>query len=123
MASLVNTNKTLLMVLAISLHNLPEGISVACPIYAATGSKSSAIWWATLSGLSELVGSILAVCFLGPYLTAAGLDYSLMCVGGVMVAVSAKELLPQAWHLHKLLCVVGVLCGSGLMTIGLLAIE
>ena len=32
--------------LAVALHNIPEGLAVAGPVYAATGSKRTAILWA-----------------------------------------------------------------------------
>ncbi|STH54296.1 zinc transporter ZupT [Escherichia coli] len=31
--------------LAVALHNIPEGLAVAGPVYAATGSKRTAILW------------------------------------------------------------------------------
>ena len=36
--------------IAIALHNVPEGISVAIPIYHATGSRKQAFWYSFLSG-------------------------------------------------------------------------
>lgn len=37
------------MALAIALHNIPEGIIIAAPIYAATGSRWKALGLATAS--------------------------------------------------------------------------
>ena len=34
--------------LAVALHNIPEGLAVAGPVYAATGSRSKAVFWAGL---------------------------------------------------------------------------
>ena len=42
-----------------SLHNIPEGMAVAGPVYAATKSKSKAVFLATLSGAFEVVGCAL----------------------------------------------------------------
>lgn len=42
--------------LAVALHNIPEGLAVAGPVYAATGSKSKAILWAGVSGITEMLG-------------------------------------------------------------------
>ena len=44
------------LALAIALHNIPEGICVAMPVYYATGSRLKAFFWAFLSGISEPFG-------------------------------------------------------------------
>ena len=44
---------------AIAIHNIPEGIAVAVPIYYATKRKGKALLYATLSGLSEVIGAAL----------------------------------------------------------------
>ncbi len=43
---------------AIAIHNIPEGVCVAMPIYYATGSRLKAFAWATLSGVSEPIGAL-----------------------------------------------------------------
>lgn len=42
-----------------SFHSIPEGVAVAMPIYYATGSKTKAFFWASLSGMTELIGAAL----------------------------------------------------------------
>ena len=44
------------LAIAMSLHNIPEGMAVAGPLYAATKSKSKAVLAATISGGFEVVG-------------------------------------------------------------------
>ena len=44
------------LAIAIALHNIPEGICVAMPVYYATGSKLKAFFWSFLSGISEPLG-------------------------------------------------------------------
>jgi len=51
--------------LAVALHNIPEGLAVAGPVYAATGSRSKAVFWAGLSGMAEIFGGVLAWLVLG----------------------------------------------------------
>ena len=72
-----------IMAAAIGVHNVPEGIIVAAPVYAATGSRRSALALATASGLSEPAGALLALCFVKPYLTPMRLQTS-SWVGGMM---------------------------------------
>jgi ZIP family zinc transporter len=84
------------MAFAIGMHNVPEGIIIAAPVYAATGSRSRAILLATASGLSEPVGALIALKFMKPYLTPTRLEHLLAGTGGIMVAVCALELWPEA---------------------------
>jgi zinc transporter, ZIP family len=71
------------MALAIALHNIPEGIIVAAPIFAATGSRTRALTIATLSGLSEPLGALLALVFVRPFLTPLRL-HCLLAFTGVL---------------------------------------
>lgn len=82
--------------LAVGIHNVPEGLIVAAPIYAATGSRTRAFGVALLSGLSEPLGALFALLFVKPYLTPLRLQYMLACVGGIMTAVCWLELWPAA---------------------------
>ena len=51
------------LAIAMSLHNIPEGMAVAGPLYAATKSKTKAVLAATVSGGFELVGCLLVQLF------------------------------------------------------------
>lgn len=84
------------MAFAIGLHNIPEGIITAGPVYAATGSRARALLLATASGLSEPIGAIIALKFMRPYLTPERLEHLLAGTGGIMMAVCALELWPEA---------------------------
>jgi ZIP family zinc transporter len=75
---------------------LLQGVIVAAPMYAATGSRWKALGLATASGLSEPVGALLALLLVKPFLTEARLHYILGFVGGLMAAVSVLELWPVA---------------------------
>ncbi|XRB05933.1 zinc transporter ZupT [Pycnococcus provasolii] len=81
--------------LAVAVHNIPEGVIVAAPIYAATGSRMRALAIATVSGLSEPLGALIALTFLHKHLTELRLAYLLAFTGGVMGAVCVLELWPE----------------------------
>jgi ZIP family zinc transporter len=83
------------MAAAIAVHNIPEGIIVAAPVYAATGSRWKALLVATLSGLSEPLGALIALVAVRPWLSEALLHYILAFAGGIMAAVCVLELLPE----------------------------
>ena len=59
-----NLSKRFMLVLAVVLHNIPEGISISVPIYYSTGSKKKAIFYTLISALSEPLGALLAFIFL-----------------------------------------------------------
>uniref|UniRef100_A0A383WPF5 ZIP family transporter n=1 Tax=Tetradesmus obliquus TaxID=3088 RepID=A0A383WPF5_TETOB len=90
------TNIGPIMALAIALHNIPEGLVIAAPLYAATGSKLTALGATAASGLSEPVGALLALLVFKPFVTSlAQLGYVLAATGGVMLAVCVLELWPE----------------------------
>eukprot|EP01025_Chloroclados_australasicus_P058655 TRINITY_DN7389_c0_g2_i2.p2 TRINITY_DN7389_c0_g2~~TRINITY_DN7389_c0_g2_i2.p2 ORF type:complete len:182 (+),score=30.48 TRINITY_DN7389_c0_g2_i2:43-546(+) len=90
------TDFGLIMTMAIAVHNIPEGVIVAAPMYAATGSRTRALGYAMLSGLSEPVGALIALLFVRPFLSEEWLHYVLAFVGGIMTAVCVLELWPEA---------------------------
>jgi zinc transporter, ZIP family len=84
------------LAVAIIIHNIPEGICVALPIYYATGNRFKAFCWGMMSGLSEIIAALLAWAILAPIVndTVFGVMYSL--VAGIMVVTAITELLPPA---------------------------
>merc|ERR1719238_1564827 len=81
---------------AIAVHNIPEGLCVAMPIYYATGSKSKALLWCFLSGITEPIGGILGFAALQPVFTDLVFGMIFAMVGGMMVFIVLHELLPAA---------------------------
>lgn len=57
------------MSFAIAVHNIPEGMAVAAPIYSVTKSKWMAFKWSLLSGIFEPLGAIVVGYFFTSYLT------------------------------------------------------
>jgi ZIP family zinc transporter len=105
---------------AIALHNIPEGIAVAVPVYCATGSRSKALLWSSLSGVAELVGALLAAAVLMPLLTAGVLNTTLAAVAGLMAFISFDELIPGSYAYHRdHMSVAGVVTGMALMAVSL----
>ena len=111
---------------AISIHNIPEGIAVAIPIYYATKSKGKALLYATLSGMSEVVGALLCIAvtsIFGIDLTSNGHVFPLImaAVAGIMIYISLDELLPTAEKYGKHhIAIAGVISGMAIMGISLL---
>ncbi len=87
--------------IAIMLHNIPEGISIAVPIYYSTGSYSKAIKKTLISGLAEPLGAVLAYIFLSRFITDSLISIILIFVAGIMITLSINELLPEALKYKK----------------------
>ena len=87
--------------LAIMLHNIPERISIAVPIYYATGSKKKAVFMTFLSGLAEPLGAFLAFVFLRKFITDTMIGFILVFVAGLMITLAIHELLPKALKYHE----------------------
>ena len=82
--------------LAIAFHNIPEGISIAVPIYYATKSKKNALFKTFLSGIAEPIGAILAYIFFFKYITETFISMILLLVGGIMITLAIEVIYPKA---------------------------
>ena len=111
---------------AIAIHNIPEGIAVAIPIYFATKSKGKALLYATLSGMSEVIGALICLAvttIFGVDLTGGSPAFPLIlaAVAGIMIYISLDELLPTAEKYGKHhIAIAGVIAGMAIMGVSLL---
>lgn len=85
------------LTIAIALHNIPEGISIAVPIYHSTNNKIKALGYALISGMSEVIGSILAYLFLSPFINDHIMAALYAIIAGIMIHISIYELIPGAY--------------------------
>jgi ZIP family zinc transporter len=124
--ALQSTRLGLAIAVAIAIHNIPEGLAVSAPIYAATGSRGKAFLWSFLSGVAEPIGAAVGAAVLLPILgtSEVALGVMLASVGGIMVYISVDELLPAAkaygWD-H--LAISGLLGGMLVMGVSLLLLS
>lgn len=91
-----NTSLGIYVAIAISLHNIPEGISVAMPIYYSTKSKLQAFKMTFISGIAEPIGAIITFLFLKPFINEIILGVVFAIVAGIMLYISFGELIPAA---------------------------
>ena len=82
--------------IAIAMHNIPEGISISIPIYYATKSKWKALIYTFISGLSETFGAIITYLFLLPFINEVILGFLFSLIAGIMLYISFVELLPTS---------------------------
>ena len=109
-------SRTTMIVLAVTLHNIPEGISVAMPVWYATGSRRRAFRCTLLSGLTEPVGAVLAFALLRPFLNGLLLGVLFGAVAGIMVYIAVEELIPSSRQYgHDRPALWATLCGICVM--------
>lgn len=119
--TLSNVKLGLLITFAIAIHNIPEGISVSMPIYYATKDKKKAFIYSFLSGLSEPLGALIGLAILLPFLSDWLLGFLLAFVAGIMVYISADELLPAAHRYgHGHCAIIGLILGMFIMALSIL---
>ena len=81
---------------SIALHNIPEGISISVPIYYSTKSKTKAFLYTFISALSEPLGAIITYLFLLPFVNDILLGLLFSLIAGIMMQISLTELLPES---------------------------
>lgn len=87
--------------IAIMLHNIPEGISISVPIYYSTGSKGRGLLYSFLSGLAEPLGALLAFIILKRFISSVTISMVLILVAGIMITLAIEEMLPEANKYQK----------------------
>merc|ERR1712241_1620035 len=110
------------LAIGVALHNIPEGIAVAAPVFFATGSRLKAFLWTFISGLAEPIGAILAWLIVGEGLNPhiVGIMFGIVC--GMMVTISFKELIPNAlkYHPEGNSVIISILSGMAVMALSLI---
>jgi ZIP family zinc transporter len=89
-----NISAGLTIALAIGLQNIPEGLAVAMPLVREGYSRSRAAGYALLSGLVEPIGGLLGVSIVS--IARFLLPYGLAFAAGAMVFVVSDEMVPES---------------------------
>jgi len=79
---------------AIALQNIPEGSAVAFPLTREGFRRGKSLWYATLTGLVEPVGGLIGVSMVA--LAAPLLPGALAFAGGAMAFVVSHEMIPES---------------------------
>ncbi len=95
LSSYQNLSVGIHLAIAIMLHNIPEGISIAVPIYYATNNKKEALKKTFISGFAEPLGAILAFLLFKNFITNSFISIILLLVAGIMITISIEEIFPQ----------------------------
>ena len=79
--------------IGIAIQNFPEGAIISMPLRAEGESKNRAFWGGVLSGVVEPIGAVLTI--LAAQLVIPVLPYLLSFAAGAMLYVVVEELIPE----------------------------
>ena len=92
-----NTAQALIIAGGIALQNIPEGMVIIAPMLAAGISKKKTFIAALVTGLVEVVGTLIG--YFAVSLASAVLPFALAFAGGTMLYVISDEMIPET-HAH-----------------------
>ncbi len=92
-----NTAEALLIAGGIALQNIPEGMVIIAPMLSAGIKPKKTFFYAALTGLVEVVGTLIG--FFAVSLASAILPFALAFAGGTMLYVISDEMIPET-HAH-----------------------
>lgn len=116
MASNTNISLGISLAIAIAFHNIPEGISISIPIYYATNSRLKALGYTFLSGMSELIGAVITYLFLSKLINPISMGILFSIIAGIMTHIAIYELIPTSLNYqNKKLTISSFIIGVGVM--------
>lgn len=92
-----NTNDALMIAAGIALQNIPEGMVIIAPMLAAGMSHGRTFIAAAMTGIIEVLGTLLG--FFAVSVSNAILPFALAFAGGTMIYVISDEMIPET-HSH-----------------------
>lgn len=105
---------------AVIIHNIPLSIAISVPIYYSTGSKKKAFIYPLLVGLCQPFGAIIGYLLLSRFFNDLVFGILFSIVAGIMIFVSFDELLPASQkHEDHHLSVYGAIAGMVVMALSL----
>ena len=92
-----DTTQTLIIAGGIALQNIPEGMVIIAPMLAAGISPRKTFILAMITGLVEVVGTLIG--YFAVSISTAILPFALAFAGGTMLYVISDEMIPET-HAH-----------------------
>ena len=104
-----------MLAIGIGIQNFPEGAAVALPLRKEGFSRFKSFMYGQASGLVEPISAVIGVLLV---LTVQSiLPFLLAFAAGAMIAVAARELLPESINENKNLATLGLVGGFAIMMI------
>lgn len=123
-STLDNPTVGISLAIAIAIHNIPEGLSIAIPVYYATGSKKKAVLATFASAIAEPIGAFLGYIVLAPFIGPAVYGSVFGVIAGAMVYLALDELLPAAKRYAKgHETVYGIISGMAIIALSLVMFK
>lgn len=91
-----NTAEALTIAGGIALQNIPEGMIIIAPMLAAGMSRGRTLLTAAMTGLVEIIGTFLG--YFAVTVSTAILPFALAFAGGTMLYVISDEMIPETHH-------------------------
>ena len=105
----------IMLAVGIGIQNFPEGAAVALPLRNEGFSRFKSFMYGQASGLVEPISAVIGVVLV---LTIRSiLPFLLAFAAGAMLAVAARELLPESIQENKNLATLGLIAGFAIMMI------
>lgn len=92
-----NVSRAMIIAAGIALQNIPEGIVIIAPMLSAGVSKQKTLAIALLTGVVEVVGTLIGYFAVG--MASAILPFALSFAGGTMLYIISDEMIPET-HAH-----------------------
>lgn len=92
-----NDAQALLIAGGIALQNIPEGMVIIAPMLSAGVSPKKTFWIAMVTGLVEVVGTLIG--YFAVSVASVILPFALAFAGGTMLYVVSDEMIPET-HAH-----------------------
>lgn len=104
-----------MLALGIGIQNFPEGAAVSLPLRNEGFSRLKSFMFGQASALVEPISAVIGVVLV---LTIRSiLPFLLSFAAGAMIAVAARELLPESVKENKNLATLGLICGFVIMMV------
>lgn len=108
-----NTTEAFLIAAGIALQNIPEGMVIIGPMLAAGMSPGRTFIMALMTGVVEVVGTLVG--FFAVSVSTTILPFALAFAGGTMIYVISDEMIPETHHGEERGATYALLIGFCLM--------
>lgn len=98
--AMITLSAALVSTVVLAAHNVVEGLAVATPVIASGAGRRKALAYTSVAAAGELLGVLIAAQFAAA-LHADHIGILLAVVAGIMISVSALELLPAGIRLLR----------------------
>jgi len=110
-----NDGEAMLIAAGIALQNIPEGMVIIAPMLAAGMGKGRTFIAAALTGVVEVLGTLIG--FFAVSISNAILPFALAFAGGTMLYVIGDEMIPETHHGDESGSTYSLLAGFCLMLV------